>query len=88
MQTQDNSGRASAPWETSAPAPFLTFEGSRVAVWTLGEGRFRITAPGREDREVVGFDLARVTAQALAGTPPVGVDPEDYDPGAWGDNDA
>jgi len=37
-------------WETDAPAPFLTIEGSDVAVWALGDERFRVCraiSPGR-----------------------------------------
>jgi hypothetical protein len=48
-------------------SPFLTIETPRgvVEVWALGEDRFRITAPGREQL-VVGFDEAARTADELA----------------------
>ncbi len=59
--------RAPEPWETSAPAPFLTIDSPRgeVAVRSLGQERFHVSAPGHE-QEVVGFDAARSTAHELA----------------------
>jgi hypothetical protein len=54
-------------WETNAAAPFLTIDSPRgtVAVVSLGQERFRISAPGNE-REVVGFAVARTTAHEIA----------------------
>jgi hypothetical protein len=44
----------------------LWIEGSPVEVWTLGEDRFRVTAPGHEP-VVTGFAEAERTTGALAG---------------------
>jgi hypothetical protein len=54
------------PWQTNAAAPFLQIEGSEVAVWSLGSGWFRVTAPGFE-QEVEGYDAACELAAELAG---------------------
>jgi hypothetical protein len=52
-------------WESGAAGPFLWIEGSPVEVWALGEDRFRITAPGRE-QVVTGYPEAGRAADALA----------------------
>ena len=67
MQSQDNPGCKPEPWQTNAPAPFLTIDSDRgtVALHSLGEQRFRVTAPDH-DEEIVGFDQARAAARALA----------------------
>lgn len=59
--------REPEPWETSAAAPFLTIEspGGAVAVRSLGQERFHVSAPGHE-QDVVGFAAARSTAHELA----------------------
>jgi hypothetical protein len=54
------------PWQTNAAAPFLQIEGTEVAVWSLGSGRYRVTAPGSE-QEVEGYEAARELAAELAG---------------------
>jgi hypothetical protein len=51
------------PWWTNAPGPFLTV--GEVAVYALGEDRYRLTAPEGE-REVEGFESARQLAHELA----------------------
>jgi hypothetical protein len=70
----DSSGIALAPCPIATPnrgsgaaAPFLWIETARgnVEVWALGEDRFRITAPGREQL-VTGFQEAQRAADALA----------------------
>jgi hypothetical protein len=56
------------PSESGAAGPFLWIETPRgnVEVWALGEGRFRITAPGGHEQLVTGFQEAERTADALA----------------------
>ena len=59
--------REREPWETGAAAPFLwigTPQGN-VEVWSLGEDRFRIAAPGFEQL-VTGFEEAEKAVDALA----------------------
>jgi hypothetical protein len=59
--------RKPAPWQTSAPEPFLTIETPRgpVAVHSLGDDRFLLT--GREhERQITGFAAARDAAHELA----------------------
>jgi hypothetical protein len=51
------------PWQTNAPAPFLTI--GDVSVWALGDQRFRVVAPD-DSREVEGFAPARELAHRLA----------------------
>lgn len=62
--------RKAEPWETTAAAPFLTIGSPRgaVAVQSLGQERFLVSASGHE-QQVVGFEAARSTAQELAGRP-------------------
>ncbi len=50
-------------WATNAAGPFLSL--GEVAVYALGEDRFRLVAPGGE-REVEGFEPARQLAHELA----------------------
>jgi hypothetical protein len=59
--------REPEPWESGEAAPFLWIEtpGGIVEMWSLGEDRFRIKAPGREEL-VTGFDEAERAADALA----------------------
>ncbi len=59
--------RQPEPWETNAPAPFLTMERTRgtVAVSALGGDRFLIEAP-EQAQTIVGFPAARKRAHALA----------------------
>jgi len=57
--------RKPEPWESGAAGPFLWIEGSSVEVWALGEGRFAVRAPGREQL-VTGFDEAQRAADELA----------------------
>jgi hypothetical protein len=59
--------RQRKPWGSSAAGPFLTLERARgtVEVWALGEQRFKVVAPDREQL-VVGFEEARERARALA----------------------
>jgi hypothetical protein len=52
-----------AAWETSAAGPFLSV--GEVAVYALGEDRFRLIAPDGE-REVEGFEPARQLAREIA----------------------
>jgi hypothetical protein len=54
-------------WQTNAPGPAVTIEGSDVAIWVLGAGRFRLTWAG-EDQEVEGFVEAQALAHELAET--------------------
>ena len=56
--------REPEPWETNAPGAFLRI--GDVAVYALGEDRFRLVAPDSE-REVEGFQPARQLAHELAG---------------------
>ncbi len=51
------------PWQTDAPAPFLTI--GEVSVWALGSQRFRVQAPDGE-QEVEGFERARTLAHRVA----------------------
>jgi hypothetical protein len=53
-----------AAWETNATGPFLSV--GEVAVYALGENRFRLLWPDGE-REVEGFEPARQLAHELAG---------------------
>jgi hypothetical protein len=59
--------RKPEPWEISAAAPFLMIDSPRggVAVESLGQERFRISALGGE-QELVGFAAARAMAHRLA----------------------
>jgi hypothetical protein len=59
--------REPEPWESGAAAPFLWIETPQgnVEVWTLGEDRFRIAAPGFEQL-VTGYEEAEKAADALA----------------------
>jgi hypothetical protein len=59
--------RKPEPWEISAPGPFVTIDSDRgmVALHSLGDDRYRLTAPGH-DEQIVGFDEAREAAHALA----------------------
>jgi hypothetical protein len=59
--------RTPEPWESGAASPFLSIETAHcsVEVWALGEDRFRITAPGREEL-ATGHEEAERTADALA----------------------
>jgi hypothetical protein len=59
--------RKPEPWQTGAPAPFLTLERARgtVELWAHGSDRFTVRAPEREQL-VVGFEQARQTARELA----------------------
>jgi hypothetical protein len=56
--------REPAAWETNATGPFLSV--GEVAVYALGEDRFRVESPEGE-REVEEFDPARRLARELAG---------------------
>jgi hypothetical protein len=56
--------REPAARETNATGPFLSV--GAVAVYALGEDRFRLVAPGGE-RDVEGFEPARQLARELAG---------------------
>jgi hypothetical protein len=51
------------PWQTNASGPFLSI--GEVAMYALGEDRFRLIAPEVE-REVEGFEPARRLAHELA----------------------
>jgi hypothetical protein len=55
-------------WESSAAGPFVTMRRERgtVEVWALGEDRFSVRAPGRDEQIVVGHDTAMQAADALA----------------------
>jgi hypothetical protein len=55
------------PWESGAAAPFLWIETPQgnVEVRSLGEDRFRITAPGFEQL-VTGFEEAEKAVDTLA----------------------
>jgi hypothetical protein len=59
--------RTPAAWETNAAAPFLTIDSPSgvVAVRSLGQEGFRVSAPDHE-KEVVGFAAARSMAHELA----------------------
>jgi hypothetical protein len=52
-------------WQTNATGPCLTIEGADVAVYVLGQQRYRIVAPDAE-RVVEGFGQARMLAHRLA----------------------
>ena len=52
-----------AAWETNVAGTFLSL--GEVAVYALGENRFRLVAP-RGEREVEGFEPARQLAHELA----------------------
>jgi hypothetical protein len=60
--------RTPKAWETNAAAPFLTIDSpsGTVAVRSLGQERFRVSAPDLE-KDVVGFAAARSMARELAG---------------------
>jgi hypothetical protein len=60
--------RAPEPRETNAAAPFLTIASpsGAVAVRSLGQERFRVSASDHE-KDVVGFAAARSMAHELAG---------------------
>jgi hypothetical protein len=60
--------REPAAWETNAVAPFLTIEGAPVGVYALGEDRFLVKIPDREQL-VVGYDEACRRAHARAAKP-------------------
>jgi hypothetical protein len=62
------SGRTPEPWETNAAAPFLTIDSASgaVGVRSLGQDRFRVSAPDHE-KDVAGFAAARSMAHELAG---------------------
>jgi hypothetical protein len=55
--------RAPAAWETNAAGPFLSV--GAVALYALGQDRFRLVAP-EGAREVEGFEPARRLAHELA----------------------
>lgn len=59
--------RQPEPWETNEARPFLTLErpSGTVAISALGDDRFRVQAPERE-QVVVGFGAAHERAHALA----------------------
>lgn len=50
-------------WQTNAAGPFITI--GEVAVWSLGEDRFRVQSPERE-QVVEGHDQAVRLAHGLA----------------------
>ena len=50
-------------WETSAAGPFLTI--GEVAMWALGNDRFRIESPAGAE-EVQGYEEAERRAHELA----------------------
>lgn len=52
-------------WRTSASGAFITMPGE-VAIWALGDDRFRVTAPDGEHK-VTGHDAAVALAHRLAG---------------------
>jgi hypothetical protein len=55
--------RKPEPWQTNAPAPFLTI--GDVSVSALGGDRFRVESPGGS-QEVEGMERARELAHQLA----------------------
>jgi hypothetical protein len=59
--------REPAAWETDAPGPVITMprEQGTVAVWPLGQDRFRVEAPDAT-HQLIGFEAARVVARGLA----------------------
>ena len=57
--------RKPEPWRSGAAGPFLWIEGSPVEVWALGEDRFAVRAPAREQL-VAGFEEAERMADLLA----------------------
>jgi len=57
--------REPEPWESGAAGPFLSIEDSPVEVWALGEDRFAVRAPDREQL-VVGVEEAERVADVLA----------------------
>jgi hypothetical protein len=59
---------AAAALTTNVGDPVLEFHRAYgvVKVWALGEQRFSIRAPAREEEIVVGFDAASERAQRLA----------------------
>ncbi len=64
------------PWQTAAPAPFLTIEGSNAAVWVAGKDHFRVTWAG-EDHQVQGYPNAQALAHELAGRERRGLVPKE-----------
>ena len=57
--------RKPEPWRSGAAETFLWIEGSPVEVWALGEDRFAVRAPAREQL-VAGFEEAERMADLLA----------------------
>jgi hypothetical protein len=57
--------REPEPWQVTHPPPFLAVEDWDVAVWALGDQRFRVEHPDGS-QEVEGFERARQLAHELA----------------------